>query len=59
MTATPAAMLGLEGVKGSLDADADADLAIFSEEKDGGASQLVLDEVWKFGTKVSSAETSV
>lgn len=52
-------MLGLEGVKGSLDADADADLVIFSEEKEGGTSQLVLDEVWKFGSKVSSLETSV
>lgn len=51
-------MLGLEGVKGSLDADADADLCIFSEAKEGGASQLVLDEVWKFGSKVSSLEAS-
>lgn len=46
-------MLGLEGVKGTLDAGADADLAIFSEEKQDGSSQLVLDEVWKFGTRVS------
>lgn len=55
VTATPAAMLGLEGVKGTLDAGADADLVIFSEEKhmQGGSPQLVLDEVWKFGTRVS------
>ena len=59
VTATPAAMLGLEGVKGSLDADADADLVIFSEEMEDGASQLVLDEVWKFGAKVSSLNSSV
>lgn len=52
-------MLGLEGVKGSLDADADADLVIFSEEMEDGASQLVLDEVWKFGAKVSSLNSSV
>lgn len=54
MTATPAAMLGLAGVKGTLDAGADADLVIFSEETQGGAgsSQLVLDEVWKFGTRL-------
>jgi len=53
VTSTPAAMLGLEGIKGTLDADADADLVIFSEEKQDGTSQLVLDEVWKFGTRVS------
>ncbi len=32
MTATPAAMLGVQGVKGSLDAGADADLVVLSEE---------------------------
>lgn len=47
-------MLGLEGVKGSLDAGADADLVIFTEESEDGTSQLVLDEVWKFGTRVST-----
>ncbi len=52
MTATPAAMLGLQGVKGTLDADADADLVIFSEDTSSGCSQLVLDEVWKFGTRL-------
>lgn len=46
-------MLGLEGVKGSLNAGADADLVIFSEEANDGYSQLALDEVWKFGTRVS------
>lgn len=46
-------MLGLEGVKGSLNAGADADLVIFSEETSNGYSQLALDEVWKFGTRVS------
>jgi N-acetylglucosamine-6-phosphate deacetylase len=49
-------MLGLQGIKGTLDAGADADLVIFSEETRGGAKQLVLDEVWKFGTRVSRAE---
>ena len=53
VTSTPAAMLGLEGVKGSLNAGADADLVIFSEETSNGYSQLALDEVWKFGTRVS------
>lgn len=55
VTATPAAMLGMQGVKGTLAPGADADLVIFSEEKleDGSSSQLALDEVWKFGTRVS------
>ena len=52
-TATPAGMLGLAGVKGSLDNDADADLCIFNEEKgEHGEPMLVVDQVWKFGTKV-------
>lgn len=46
-------MLGLKGIKGTLDAGADADLVIFSEEKDeDGAPFLVIDEVWKFGSRV-------
>lgn len=46
-------MLGLKGIKGSLGAGADADLVIFSEEKDeDGAPRLVIDEVWKFGSRV-------
>ncbi|TFB07544.1 N-acetylglucosamine-6-phosphate deacetylase [Trichoderma ghanense] len=56
VTATPAAMLGLQGVKGSLDAGADADLVILSEKQTPGQpSTLVLDEVWKFGTRVHRA----
>lgn len=51
VTATPAAMLGLGGVKGTLEAGADADLIILSEAH--GGRQLELDEVWKFGTRVS------
>lgn len=31
MTATPAAMLGVQGVKGTLDAGADADLVVLSD----------------------------
>lgn len=53
VTATPAAMMGLQGVKGSLEAGADADLIIFSEETTAnGHSKLTLDEVWKFGTRL-------
>lgn len=53
VTATPAAMLGLQGVKGSLDAGADADLVVLSEDTgDNGRTSLVVDEVWKFGVNI-------
>lgn len=54
VTSTPAVMLGLGGVKGTLDAGADADLVVLSEEEDNatGVRKLVVDEVWKFGTRV-------
>lgn len=52
VTATPAAMLGISGVKGTLDPDADADLVILSEVQDGARTDLVVDEVWKFGSRV-------
>ncbi|KAJ2894762.1 putative n-acetylglucosamine-6-phosphate deacetylase protein [Zalerion maritima] len=57
VTATPAAMLGLQGVKGTLDGDADADLVVLSAEKDGAAVKLVVDEVWKFGARVFKSNT--
>jgi N-acetylglucosamine-6-phosphate deacetylase len=50
VTSSPARMLGLEGVKGSLEEGADADLVIFSESCDAG--DLVIDQVWKFGCQV-------
>jgi N-acetylglucosamine-6-phosphate deacetylase len=57
VTGTPARMLGLEGVKGTLEEEADADLVIFSEEEDGeGGMRLVIDQVWKFGSKVFEKE---
>ena len=53
VTATPAAMLGLGNVKGTLAAGADADLVILSEEPSrSGVTRLVVDEVWKFGAQV-------
>lgn len=51
-------MLGFQGIKGSLEAGADADLVIFSEEESttgSGSKQLVLDEVWKFGSLLHTA----
>ncbi|KAI9741567.1 MAG: hypothetical protein M1818_004373 [Claussenomyces sp. TS43310] len=56
VTATPAAMLGLTGVKGSLHEEADADLVVLSERVDGDRRDLVVDQVWKFGTKVFDVE---
>lgn len=52
MTATPAEMLGISGTKGTLDADADADLVVLNEEINEDGKKLVVDQVWKFGTKV-------
>lgn len=52
VTATPAAMLGIRSTKGTLEAGGDADLVVFSEEKnDDGTPRLVIDEVWKFGAR--------
>jgi N-acetylglucosamine-6-phosphate deacetylase len=57
VTATPAAMLGLTGIKGSLESDADADLVIIEEENDAaGVKNLRIDQVWKFGSKVWDRE---
>lgn len=53
VTAAPAEMLGLKGVKGCLEGDADADLCVISEEVDAtGVRTLVIDQVWKFGSKL-------
>jgi N-acetylglucosamine-6-phosphate deacetylase len=52
VTATPAAMLGIQETKGTLEAGADADLVIFSEERSESGLKLVVDEVWKFGAIV-------
>ncbi|KAI0022926.1 N-acetylglucosamine-6-phosphate deacetylase [Xylariomycetidae sp. FL0641] len=54
VTATPAAMLGLQGQKGCLLDGADADMVVLSERRGGAAAgvQLEVDEVWKFGTQV-------
>lgn len=53
VTATPAALLGIGHQKGCLDAGADADIIILSEEEGyAGRPQLLVDEVWKFGVRV-------
>ena len=46
-------MLGLSDVKGNLKGDADADLVIIDEAIDEfGKKTLMIDLVWKFGSKV-------
>jgi len=53
VTETPAKMLGLQGVKGCLDSDADADLVVINDEMGAnGQKNLKIDQVWKFGSKV-------
>ncbi|RFU36280.1 hypothetical protein B7463_g13, partial [Scytalidium lignicola] len=53
VTLTPAAMLGLSGVKGCLESDADADLVVLDEQiAPNGETKLIVDQVWKFGIKV-------
>ncbi|KAJ4349988.1 N-acetyl-glucosamine-6-phosphate deacetylase [Didymosphaeria variabile] len=54
VTETPARMLGLEGVKGSLQEGTDADLVVLDvlEGAVGDDKRVVVDQVWKFGVKV-------
>lgn len=56
VTETPAKMLGLDHVKGTLSEGADADLVVLDVKHDsvGGEKKVVVDEVWKFGVKVFS-----
>ncbi|KAF2718839.1 carbohydrate esterase family 9 protein [Polychaeton citri CBS 116435] len=53
VTRTPAKMLGLESVKGSLSPNADADLlALDIVQGEDGNKKFVIDRVWKFGMLV-------
>jgi N-acetylglucosamine-6-phosphate deacetylase len=57
VTATPARLLGLEGVKGSLQSGADADLVVLGETDDPfSGNTLTVDQVWKFGVKIHDSE---
>jgi N-acetylglucosamine-6-phosphate deacetylase len=56
VTATPAEMLGLKGIKGCLEPDADADLLVLDAvEEANGDRKLKVEQVWKFGLKVHDA----
>ena len=54
VTETPAKMLGLQDVKGTLKEGADADLVVLDLHEGGVGEEkkLIVDQVWKFGTKV-------
>jgi N-acetylglucosamine-6-phosphate deacetylase len=57
VTVTPAKMLGVDKVKGKLEPGADADLVILDESvRDDGRKELVVEQVWKFGTCVFDAQ---
>ncbi|PLB44703.1 N-acetyl-glucosamine-6-phosphate deacetylase [Aspergillus steynii IBT 23096] len=57
VTATPARLLGLQGIKGSLDSGADADLVVLSDETDPySGPTLTVDQVWKRGVKIFDTE---
>lgn len=59
-TAVPARLLGLEGVKGCLDAGADADLVVLGELDDPDAGPvLTVDQVWKLGVKIHDTDKGV
>lgn len=50
-------MLGLAGIKGSLEPGTDADLVVLSDLSGDadGCPRLVVEEVWKFGVRVFAA----
>jgi N-acetylglucosamine-6-phosphate deacetylase len=53
VTETPAKMLGMQHVKGTLQEGADADLVVLDlQESVDAEKKLVVDQVWKFGVKV-------
>ncbi|CAD0089665.1 unnamed protein product [Aureobasidium vineae] len=53
VTSVPAKMLGMDKIKGSLEAGADADLLVLSERRnEDGLRTLRVDKVWKFGKLV-------
>ncbi|KAJ5375315.1 N-acetylglucosamine-6-phosphate deacetylase [Penicillium concentricum] len=57
VTAAPARLLNLEGVKGSLASGADADLIVLGESEDPfSGPTLTVDQVWKLGAKIHDTD---
>ncbi|KAI9934410.1 hypothetical protein ASPWEDRAFT_30792 [Aspergillus wentii DTO 134E9] len=57
VTATPARMLGLQGIKGTLESGADADLIVLDDILDPySGPTLTIDQVWKLGVKIHDTE---
>jgi N-acetylglucosamine-6-phosphate deacetylase len=52
-------MLEIRGVKGSLEAGADADLVVLSDGSEKGERKLVVEEVWKSGERVFARDVVV
>jgi N-acetylglucosamine-6-phosphate deacetylase len=60
VTATPARLLGLEGVKGTLESGADADLVVLTDAPDPySGPTLTVDQVWKRGVIIYDADKGV
>ncbi|PYI06265.1 Metallo-dependent hydrolase [Aspergillus sclerotiicarbonarius CBS 121057] len=56
-SATPARLLGLQGVKGSLEGGADADLLVLDDEEHPfSGPTLIVRQVWKHGVKIHDAD---
>ena len=56
VTTTPAAMLGLQGVKGTLEEGADADLVVLEAREVAGRKKVGVEQVWKFGVRVCDGD---
>ncbi|KAM0721142.1 hypothetical protein Q7P37_003429 [Cladosporium fusiforme] len=52
VTTTPAEMLGLGGLKGTLGEGGDADLVVLDAKEERGRRRIGVEQVWKFGTRV-------
>ena len=59
VTRAPAAMLGIQERKGTLNPGSDAEFVIYTEEQHDGVPKLVVDEVWKFGKCVYERERNL
>jgi N-acetylglucosamine-6-phosphate deacetylase len=49
-------MLGLQGVKGTLEEGADADLVVLEAREVAGRKKIGVEQVWKFGVRVCDGD---